>query len=110
MYRTYTHKLIVGTLAIAVGLLATVGLLLSMAGSDTVTIAAIAAALLLGGWLIITATPRKRVAHVLGLAALGLMVWLGVYVLPIGLIHRVMLGYLTWYAVVEVSAWVRGKG
>lgn len=96
-------------LAAGVGLLAAVALLLGMARSLFVTHLAIGAAPLLGGWLIITAPPRKRVAHILGLAAFGLIVWLGVYVLPVGLIYRVMVGYLAWYAVVELGVWMHGR-
>jgi hypothetical protein len=94
MYCAYTHKLTVVAIAVAVGLLAAIGLLLGMARSAAVTTATIAAAPVLGGWLVIAAPPSKRVAHGLGLTAFGLMVWLGVYVLPVGLTIRVMLGYL----------------
>lgn len=109
MNGTSIHKLTVTALAVGVGLLAAVVLLLGMARSSVVTHLAIGVAPLLGGWFIIIAPPRKRVAHGLGLAAFGLVVWLGVYVLPLGLISRVMLGYLAWYAVVELGVWTHRR-
>lgn len=103
------RKLGMVALASVVGLLAAFSVLLGMARSWFVTYFAIGAAPLLGGWLMVASPPHKRLLHVLGLIAFGLIVWLGGYVVPVGLIYRVMLGYLAWYAVVEVSAWVRGK-
>ncbi len=88
-------------LAAAVGLLVAGGLFLGMARS--------AAAPLLGGWLLFTAPPGKRVPHLLGLAAFGLIVGLAGYVLPLSQVSRIMLGYLAWYALVEAAAWLLGQ-
>ncbi len=107
IYMNKTYKLIMVALAAAAGLLAAGGLFLGMARSAAVTTAAIAAAPLLGGWLIFTAPPKKRVPHLLGLAAFGLIVGLAGYVLPLSQVSRIMLGYLAWYALVEAAGWLK---
>ncbi len=106
IYMNTTYKLIVLALAAAVGLLAAGGLFLGMARSAAVTTAAIAAAPLLGGWLLFAAPPEKRMPHLLGLAAFGLIVGLAGCVLPLSQVSRIMLGYLAWYALVEAAAWL----